>query len=98
MAIYLMCIYGDMGELKWFQDAWKKTGKKLDMGKSCIRFKKIDDVPLDVIGEAIRRVPAKKYIAWYQNFLDSRTTKSRKPAKKPSKSSAVRPKRKIKVK
>jgi Domain of unknown function (DU1801) len=62
MSIYLMCIYGESDHARWFQEAWAKTGKKLDMGKSCIRFKKVDDLALDVIGEAIRRVPAKKYI------------------------------------
>src|SRR5579862_3386704 len=62
MSLYLMCVYGSGDLMKWFQEAWKKTGKKLDMGKSCVRFKKLDDVPLDVVGEVIRRVPAKKYI------------------------------------
>ena len=62
MSLYLMCIYGESDHSKWFQDAWAKTGKKLDMGKACIRFKKVDDLALEVIGEAIRRVPAKKYI------------------------------------
>jgi Domain of unknown function (DU1801) len=63
MALYLMCVYGDTDHAKWFQEAWAKTGKKLDMGKSCVRFKKVEDLALDVIGEAIRRVPAKKYVA-----------------------------------
>jgi Domain of unknown function (DU1801) len=63
MSLYLMCVYGSTELAKWFQDAWAKTGKKLDMGKSCVRFKKLDDLALDVIGEAIKRVPAKKYIA-----------------------------------
>lgn len=62
MSVYLMCIYGDSNHSKWFQDAWAKTGKKLDMGKACIRFKKLDDLALDVIAEAIRRVPARKYV------------------------------------
>jgi Domain of unknown function (DU1801) len=62
MALYLMCTYGDTAHAKWFQDAWAKTGKKLDMGKACVRFKKLDDLALEVIGEAIKRVPAKKYI------------------------------------
>jgi hypothetical protein len=52
--------------LKWFREAWAKSGKKLDMGKSCIRFKKVDDLALDVLGEAIRRLPAKKYIEVYE--------------------------------
>ena len=75
MSIYLMCVYGDADHAQWFRDAWKKTGKKLDMGKACIRFKKLDDVALDVIAEAIRRVPAKKYIERYESIL--RTTKAR---------------------
>jgi hypothetical protein len=63
MAVYLMCTYGDSDHAKWFKDAWAKTGKKLDMGKSCVRFKKLDDLALDVIGQSIKKVPAKKYIA-----------------------------------
>jgi hypothetical protein len=63
MAVYLMCVYGDGKHAEWFRKEWAKTGKKLDMGKSCIRFKKLDDLPLELIGKAIARVPAKKYIA-----------------------------------
>lgn len=73
MSLYLMGLYcgcvegvGDTALMRWFRGAWAKTGKKLDMGKSCIRFKKLDDLPLDVIGEAIRRVPAHKYIEMYE--------------------------------
>src|SRR5258705_4895958 len=73
ISIYMMGLYcgaGDCEEetelMRWFRDAWKKRGKKLDIGKSCIRFKKLDEIPLDVIGEAIRRVPAKTYIANYE--------------------------------
>ena len=63
MSIYLMCVYGDSPLSQWFRAAWAKTGKKLDMGKSCVRFKQVDDLALDVIGEAIKRVTAKSYIA-----------------------------------
>lgn len=76
MGIYLMCTYMSPEQAKWFQDAWKKTGKKLDMGKSCVRFRKIEDVALDVVGEAIRRVPAKKYIAVYESLLKKGKKKS----------------------
>ena len=62
MALYLMCVYGESDLSRWFRQAWAKTGKKLDMGKACVRFKKLEDLALDVIAEAIRRVPAKKYI------------------------------------
>jgi hypothetical protein len=63
MSLYMMCVYGDTPHSDWFRNAWAKTGKKLYMGKACIRFKKAEDLALDVIAEAIRRVPAKKYIA-----------------------------------
>lgn len=63
MSLYLMCTYGDAPLAASFREAWSKTGKKLDAGKACIRFKKLDDLALDVIGEAIRRMPARKYIA-----------------------------------
>src|SRR5262249_1231405 len=62
MSVYLMCIYGHEALRSWFEEAWARAGKKLDMGKSCVRFKKLDDLALEVIGEAIRRVPARKYI------------------------------------
>jgi hypothetical protein len=71
MSLYLMCCYGETEHARWFKDAWKQTGKKLDMGKACIRFRKLDDLALDVIGEAIKRVPAKKYIAHYEEALKS---------------------------
>lgn len=66
MAVYLTSVYGDPAELKWFAEAWKKTGKKLDMGKSCIRFKRLDDLPLPVIGEAIARVPVDAFLKRYE--------------------------------
>jgi hypothetical protein len=85
MSLYLMGLYIGIVDGKpgnehtaWFQDAWKKTGKKLDMGKACVRFKKLDDVPLAVVGESIRRIPAKSYIKNYEAVLS--TMKSKKPA------------------
>src|SRR6186713_2058177 len=74
MALYLMGLYIDADRqepelARWFREAWTKTGKKLDMGKACVRFKKIEDVPLEVVGEAIRRMPAKEYIARYTAAL-----------------------------
>jgi hypothetical protein len=67
MALYLMCIYGHETLRSWFEKAWVNAGKKLDMGKSCVRFKKLDDLALEVIGEAIRRVPARKYIEYIES-------------------------------
>src|SRR5678815_1092636 len=78
MSLYLMCLYNNGERDSWFRQAWAKTGKKLDMGKACVRFKSVDDLALDVIGEAIRRVPARQYIADYEAALaglKSRRTK-----------------------
>lgn len=76
VSLYLMGLYTggtcdeETEEVRWFREAWGKSGKKkLDMGKSCIRFKKLDDLPLDVIGETIRRMPAQLYIERYQAGL-----------------------------
>jgi uncharacterized protein YdhG (YjbR/CyaY superfamily) len=63
VAVYLMGVYADEAQREWFVDAWKATGKKLDMGKSCVRFKKLDDVALDVLGEAVARVAPDDLIA-----------------------------------
>ncbi len=71
MALSLMCVYQDSDYEAWFRQAWAKTGKKLDMGKSCVRFRKLDDLPLKVIGEAIKRVSAKKFIKNYESVLES---------------------------
>jgi hypothetical protein len=69
MALYLMCIYGSPQHEDWFRKEWAKTGRKLDMGKSCIRFKKLEDLPLDVIGKAIARVPVRDFIEYYESAI-----------------------------
>ena len=66
MAVYLMCAYGSNDIATWLREEFRKAGKKLDMGKSCIRFKKLEDLPLNVIGKAVKKVPPKKYIAHYE--------------------------------
>lgn len=85
VGIYLMCIYSDPKHDAWFRKAWAKTGKKLDMGKSCVRFKKLDDVALEVVGEAVRRVPVQKFIEFYESSIPaSRRQAAKKTAKKRS--------------
>jgi hypothetical protein len=75
MAIHLMNVYGDPATEKWFREAWQASGKKLDMGKACVRFKKLEDVPLDVIGQVIARTPVKNYIARIEKGLAGRVKK-----------------------
>ncbi|MFO0861432.1 MAG: DUF1801 domain-containing protein [Phycisphaerales bacterium] len=94
MSLYLMCLYADSDHAKWFQEAWKKTGKKLDMGKSCIRFKHADELALDVIGQSIKRVPAKKYIAVYESMLAG----AKRPASKAKAAKKAPAKKKTKKK
>jgi uncharacterized protein YdhG (YjbR/CyaY superfamily) len=83
MALYLMGVYFDPADAKWLADTWKKAGKKLDMGKSCIRFKKLADVPLDVVGAAIRRMPLAKYVGMYEAQL-AQMGKGKAASKKPA--------------
>jgi hypothetical protein len=75
MAVYLMCIYGSPKDEEWFRKEWAKTGKKLDMGKSCVRFRKLEDLPLDVIGKAVARVPVKEYIGYYESNIKTMSKK-----------------------
>jgi hypothetical protein len=65
-SLYLMGAYGDPKQSKWMASEFKKRGKKLDMGKSCLRFKSLDDIPLDVVGEVIASKPMDDYIARYK--------------------------------
>ncbi len=96
-ALYLMGLYG--GEQKghpahelhqWFVAAWTKSGKKLDMGKVCIRFKRADDLALDVIGEAFCRLTAKRYIAAYTAARDVQAKKGPTPRAEIRKAVAAR--------
>src|SRR5215471_6189248 len=75
MALYLMTVYGDSATEQWFRKAYEAAGKKLDMGKSCVRFKKIDDLPLKVIGQVIARTPVKNYIGHVEKLLQARPAK-----------------------
>ena len=86
LSLYLMCIYGDEAHARWFREAWARSGKKLDAGKCCIRFKKPEDLALDVIGEAIARIPARKYVA---NYLTIRKVLAERTVKGPASKAAT---------
>jgi hypothetical protein len=77
IAIYHMGMYA--GPLvDWFRKEWPKhSAKKLDMGKSCIRFKKFEDVPLDLIGQLASKMTPKQWIESYENALDQQTSKKK---------------------
>ena len=90
MALYLFCVYSVPGEAERLAEEWKAAGKKLDMGKSCLRFKKLEDVPLEVIGKAVKRMTLKKFIAGYEEALAGtgagrkKAAAKKKAAKKPA--------------
>ena len=69
VALYHMGIYADPALLNWFVAEFPKYSKrKLDMGKSCIRFKKMDDIPFDLIAELSRKMSPKEWISLYEKL------------------------------
>ena len=81
IALYHMGIYADPKLLKWFTTEYPKHSKgKLDMGKSCIRFKKMDDIPFDLIGELMQKMTVKDWVETYVSIYRSQLKKQ--PAKK----------------
>ena len=66
MSLYLLGIYAEDGAEDWFHEAYRATGKRLDIGKSCVRFRTLEDLPLDVIDEAISRTTPDDFIALYE--------------------------------
>lgn len=88
MSIYLMCLYSDEAEREWFEKSWKATGRKLDAGKCCVRFKKLADVALDVLAESIRRMPARLYIEHYERGRAATAGAAGKTSSKPAKRKA----------
>jgi hypothetical protein len=63
MSLYLMGVYASPDRRRRFEQAFRKAGKKLDMGKSCIRFRTADDLPLPAIATLVASTPAAKWIA-----------------------------------
>ncbi len=72
IALYSMCLYGHVEQLQWFRTEWPKhSKKKLNMGKSCIRFTKLEDIPLDLIGELCTKVTPEQWIERYEKALSA---------------------------
>ena len=89
IALYLMCVYGHTPTQEWFKKAWMETGKKLDMGKSCVRFRKLEDVPLEVVGKVIARVSVEDYIKRVESVLAQVKSRSKKSVTKTGKNSGT---------
>lgn len=65
-ALYLNCVYASEERTERMKAAWSASGRKLDMGKSCLRFKRAEDVAEEVLAETIRSVPVDRFIAEYE--------------------------------
>jgi hypothetical protein len=85
-AVYLMGIYADAQLRQWFEESYKRSGKRLDVGKCCVRFRTLDDLPLALIGEAIEKLPPERFIALYEGArmakpkISLEGSRSRKPS------------------
>jgi len=66
MAVYLFCIYCNPDATKKFIQEYQETGKKLDMGSSCVRFKKLENLPVELIGTTIAAIPVDEFIRSYE--------------------------------
>jgi hypothetical protein len=88
VSLYLMSVYASKPLARWFKTEWKKSGKKLDMGKSCLRFRDLDDLALDVLSQALGKVDVDTFIAQYEKSRGSRrktaASKKRKSASRRS--------------
>lgn len=89
MSLYLFGMYMEGPDMAAFQAAWKKTGKRLDVGKSCVRFKKIDDVPLDVLADAVRKMTLERFLGIYESAVNAQQG-ARAAKKAPTKKAPTR--------
>src|SRR4051794_411384 len=98
MAIYLMCCYCDPKLKAWLEKAGKAAGKKFNMGGGCLRFKKLEDVPLKVIGQLVASLPVDVYIRRIEKVFAenaearaaSKTGKAKPSKTKPARKKAVK--------
>lgn len=68
IAFYHMGMYANEDVLNWFKEEYAKRCKyKIDMGKSCVRFKRLDDIPVDLIGELMTKISTEEWITTYEN-------------------------------
>ena len=68
MAVYLTGIYMTEAKREAFETAYKDTDKRFDVGKSCVRFRVLDDLPLELIGEVVASIPIDEFIETYKDL------------------------------
>ena len=73
ISLHHMGLYGSGPMMEWFKSEWPKySEKKLDIGKACIRFKRVEDVPLDLIGKLATKLTPQQWVEVYENALKQR--------------------------
>lgn len=88
ISLHFLPLYGDPATARWFGEELAKSGRKLDMGKACIRFRTAAELPLGLIGRAFARTPARAWAAACQAAVAQRAAS--KPGKKTAKTKAAR--------
>ncbi len=73
MAVYLTGIYMDEELYQDFEEKYRDTGKRYDVGKSCVRFRKLDDLPLELIGESIGAISMEEFIRAHKRVFCSQS-------------------------
>jgi len=81
-SLYLMGAYGSADERQRLEEGFRRAGKKLDMGKSCVRFRSLEDLPREVIGDSIAGLPPARYIAQCTTARAGAKTAAKKRASK----------------
>jgi len=82
MALHMICFYGQPALRQWFEGQYAKSGKKLDMGQGCLRFKTVPGLALDVVESTLARLPVSEYVAGYQAMRDAMGKGKSNPASK----------------
>jgi len=82
MTLNFFGLYCDEAAKERFSKAWTKSGHKLDMGAACVRFKKLEDVPLDVVAQTIAAIPVDEFLDNYESIVPEKAAKKRSWAKK----------------
>ena len=72
LSLYLMAVYGNRKIEEWFREEYRRSGQKLQMGKSCLRFRSAGDIPLDLIGRTIARVGVEELVALHERARGAR--------------------------
>jgi hypothetical protein len=67
MSLYLTNVYSKPSLTEWFRERYRATGKRLDMGKSCVRFRSLDDLPLDLVADTVAKTPVDEFIEIYRD-------------------------------